>query len=224
MKYLPLVILAFVVACSGNHQTDKSAAEPIIDSISKDSISIKKYLFADLSNRYNYQLVFYTKDIEGITNEYYCIIKVSDKKTNALYDSLKQNISTLLLADTLINTRSYITGKDVNKEVQDNFFGRLVVADFNFDNREDFAVMNDVGASTGGIYTYYLQDANHKFKPDIFLSDTMSFFPDKIDPINKVLVNHVHANAYEMGESTYKLNAKTGRWKLIKHRFLPFSE
>lgn len=232
MKYLLLVILAFAVACSSNSEQKKEIAEsdsvskPIADNDSSiiDKVIVQTRLLTDLSKQYNYLINFYFKYHSQSQEEYYCTILIKDKKSNSIIDSIKQDLSTLLLADTLIDTRSYITGKDVNKEVQDNFFGRLVVADFNFDNREDFAVMNDVGASTGAIYTYYLQDANHKFKPDIFLSDTMSFFPDKIDPINKVLVNHVHANAYEMGESTYKLNAKTGRWKLIKHRFLPFSE
>lgn len=224
MKYLLPIILCFIVACSGNHQTDKATTKPVIDSIQKDSISIKKHLFTDLSKLNNYNLTFYTKYKHQNTEEYYCVIKIFDKKTNVVIDSIRQDMSTLLLADTLVDTRSFITGKDEKKEVQDNFYGTLVVADFNFDKKEDFAIMNDVGASTGGIYTYYIQTGDNKFLVDTFLTNTMTFFPDSIDPVNKILITYVHANAYEMAENTYKLNIKTQKWKLIKHRLLPFSE
>jgi hypothetical protein len=32
----------------------------------------------------------------------------------------------------------------------------------------------------------------------------------------------IHANALELGETTYKLSSKTGKWQKIGHRFVPY--
>ncbi len=79
------------------------------------------------------------------------------------------------------NCLSYITGKNKERIVTDNDYGELVIADFNFDGREDFAVYNDIGGNGGPMYTYYMQNENEEFRSDAFLSDTMKYFPDEMD-------------------------------------------
>ena len=109
-----------------------------------------------------------------------------------------------LFQKTFINckyVRSYSTGINKNAEIVDNDFGDIIIADFNFDNREDFAIKNDSGGNGGPTYNFYIQDANKNFKLDKFLTTEMAFFPSKIVAKNKRLVTYVHANAYQLSEN-----------------------
>lgn len=116
------------------------------------------------------------------------------------------------------NVRSYTTGLNKNREDIDNDYGDLIVADFNFDSKEDFALKKDSGGNGGPVYNFYIQNEQGSFSLDTFLTRKMEFFPTHIKRSNKTLVTLVHANAYQLGEHTYRLD-KNG-WKEIKHRFL----
>ncbi|KGO86597.1 hypothetical protein Q765_10255 [Flavobacterium rivuli WB 3.3-2 = DSM 21788] len=118
------------------------------------------------------------------------------------------------------DVRSYITGIGKNAEVLDNAYGDFIVADFNFDGKEDFAVKNDSGGNGGPFYNYYLQDTKGIFVLDSFLTNTMIYFPSIIDKKHKTLVTLVHANAVSVSESTYQFTFETGKWKEIKNRII----
>lgn len=120
------------------------------------------------------------------------------------------------------DVRSYSTGINKKKEVHDNDYGNLIIADLNFDGREDFAVKNDSGGNGGPFYSYYLQDAKGTFKLDKFLTESMVFFPDTINNKNKTLVTSVHANTMQLEETTYQLDEKSGKWKAIKSRLVDY--
>lgn len=117
--------------------------------------------------------------------------------------------------------RSYSTGYNKSAEVSDNDFGDLIVADFNFDGKDDLAVKIDFGGNGGPTYAYYLQDSKGKFIKDKYLTETVSFFPDTIDTKKKVLITRVHANAYQRCETTYKQGVK-GLCKEIGRRFIDY--
>ncbi len=116
--------------------------------------------------------------------------------------------------------RSYLTGKNKEADVSDNDFGDLVIADFNFDNKEDFAFIRNSGGNGGPEYFFYIQNNKGEFVKDAFLSDSMEFFPS-IDQKKKVLVTLVHANAREMCESTYRLD-KNKHWYRAKRRWVEY--
>lgn len=110
------------------------------------------------------------------------------------------------------NVRSYSTGVNKNKKNMDNDFGNLIIGDFNFDGIEDLAIKQESGGNGDPVYNYYLQK-NKKFVLDVFLTNTMKFFPSEIDKKRKTLITYVHANAYEFSKNLflYDTNAKT--WK-----------
>lgn len=110
------------------------------------------------------------------------------------------------------SVRSYSTGINKNAEIVDNDFGDIIIADFNFDNREDFAIKNDSGGNGGPTYNFYIQDANKNFKLDKFLTTQMGFFPSKFITKNKRLVTYVHANAYQLSENTFEYNEPLKKW------------
>jgi len=116
--------------------------------------------------------------------------------------------------------RSYVTGQNVNKEALDNDYGDLIVADLNFDGKEDFAIKDDSGGNGGPFYKFYIQQKDHSFKEDNFLSEKVGHFPAEMYPDLKTIVTHVHANVREHGESTYHYNSKLKKWRRTKHIYV----
>jgi len=116
--------------------------------------------------------------------------------------------------------RSYSTGKNKNLMVIDNDYGDLIIADFNFDSKDDIAVKKDSGGNGGPLYDFYIQNSEGNFIRNKFLSETMEFFPTEINKEKKTLVTFVHANAYQTGESTFKFDTLTKKWKKIRHRLV----
>lgn len=148
-------------------------------------------------------------------------VKIIDKKTGKFIQILHTD-SGFFFADAFSkcnHVRSYSTGINKLKVPEDNDFGDLVIADLNFDGKEDFALKKDSGGNGGPVYDFYMQAKDGKFYLDSFLTNQMEFFPD-IKKSKRTLVTLVHANAYQMGEQTYRLDSKTNTWKMIRHRFL----
>ena len=127
--------------------------------------------------------------------------------------------SSFILCD---NVRSYITNKNINVEVADNDFGDLIVADFNFDGYDDFAIKREEGGNGGPLYNFYIQIDN-SFHLDEFFSNTIIFFPTEFDKNKKTLITLVHANAYQQRETTYKLKKtknKKDKWVIKRRRLI----
>ncbi len=115
--------------------------------------------------------------------------------------------------------RSYITGKNKNAEADDNDYGDFIAADFNFDNREDFAVKRDSGGNGGAFYEYYIQNKRGTFVKDSFLTDVMGYFPGTFDRRRQRLITYIHANVAGYNENIYKYNSTTGKWILFKQTY-----
>jgi len=182
-----------------------------------DSIVVKKRFYGHLSYTNNFKLIFYEHSRNQETIIHYWTILIYDKKMNLL-DSVVQPI--YLFFSDFVNfdeSRSYITGVNKNKAVCDNYYGNFIVADFNFDLKNDFAIMNDMGGNGGTFYSYYIQQADNKFVLDKFLTDSMTYFPTKFIKKDKILVTYAHAGVCWLGEHKYKLD-KTNKWTEISNK------
>jgi hypothetical protein len=116
--------------------------------------------------------------------------------------------------------RSYSTGKNRNAEVMDTDFGDIVVADFNFDSREDIAIKSD-NENGGTYYRFYIQGKDKLFKLDSFLTDSMSIIPTYFNRAKMTLTTFQRAGARYEGEQIYRLDTRKNKWSLIRHRFIP---
>jgi len=146
------------------------------------------------------------------------IDKVSGKKNQEI--TVKP---TFIFSDVFVNcnrVRSYTTGVNQNMESVDYDFGDLIVADFNFDSREDFALKTESGGNAGPSYDFYIQNADGKFSLDTFLTNQMGSFPKRIIKSNRTLVTSIHANANQQCETTYRLDEN--KWKRIKRRWVTY--
>ncbi|MFD2718582.1 XAC2610-related protein [Hymenobacter monticola] len=113
--------------------------------------------------------------------------------------------------------RSYSTGTNKNTPATDNDYGDFIVADFNFDGKDDFAAKNDSGGNGGPTYNYYIQNRTGKFVIDHFLTQYVAHFPYKISKQQKTLATLVHANADQLKGAAYQFDSAKNEWRRILH-------
>lgn len=116
------------------------------------------------------------------------------------------------------NARSYSTHFNEHDIAVDGDYGDVIIADLNFDGLDDFAVIYDAGLNTGPSYYYYFQRPNKTFYRQVFLSETMLYFPTVIDKENKRLITRVRSGVTHIGETTYQYNPKKESWYLLARR------
>lgn len=195
--------------------------------VTSNSLLGQKCVHSDLSMKFDFTTVVKrTKSTDEYNDS--CIVTVIVKNRSTQQVVQKMEVVSLDLfggAYTNCNAvRSFTTGKNIDSIASDNDYGDFVVADFNFDLREDIAFKNDSGGNGGPFYSYYIQNKDGFFVPEKYLTETMAYFPWKLNAKNKTLKTLVHANAREMCETTYKLNTSTNKWSKIKRKFVPYPE
>ncbi len=153
-----------------------------------------------------------------------CVLKVfiKDKPTQKVVDSVLIT-SLFYFDDTFANcdsVMSFTTKFNSKRQVVDNYFGDIVVADLNFDSRDDIAIINDYGGNGGTFYSYFMQGDDKTFTLDSFLTDSVTYFPSVIDKTKQRLITYVHAGACCVGEQIYKYDKSKKAWRLTRHKIL----
>jgi len=178
----------------------------------------------NLSNQFDIAIDFkrYSDTIE-IHDSCALKILIKDKKTNAYVDSIFLT-SLFYYGDTFANcdssVTSFTTSFNANRQISDNYFGDMVVADFNFDNLDDIAIINDYGGNGGPLYSYFIQNNDKRFILDSYLTDSVTYFPSVIDKTRHRLITYVHAGACCVGRHIYKFDKSTNEWKQTSHKIL----
>jgi len=113
---------------------------------------------------------------------------------------------------------SFSTKFKANREIVDNYFGDIVVADLNFDGNDDITIINDSGGNGGSEYIYYTQTTFKKFVLEPFLTDSVVYFPTQIDKVKKQLTTYVHAGACCVGRHIYQYDKMKNSWHQIRHK------
>lgn len=192
----------------------------------KIEIIHKKYIceYQNLSEKYNYKISTFesgksNNSLEAVNIAIELINKQNQKKQK-INIPLETNFLFLKGYQNCESARSYVTNINSDKEVPDNDHGYFVIADFNFDSEDDFAITIESGGNGGPIYAYYLQDTNGLFKKDAYLTNKMKFFPINIDTANKSLTTTVHASAFGYIKTTSKYINK--KWKVIECDYIDF--
>jgi len=179
-------------------------------------------LHTDLSSNFTFQTSIKRIKTKNAFDSSLVKIKIYNKSNDSLVQTIRFT-STFLFEFSYSNKnscRSYSTGKNKNSEITDNDFGDIVIADFNFDGKDDFAFKTEEGGNGGPLYSFYIQSDRLKFIKDPFLTNRVIFFPSKINSSNKTMTTIVHANAMGVNHNTYKLDTLTNKWKFIKTKFV----
>jgi hypothetical protein len=199
------------------YQVKKTVAIP-------DTINHKKTscFYDQLSDKYYYQVnVLRSGKEDNLSGPDSLIINISDKSDYKLRQTIGIKPG-YLFHDSYSNcdaVKSYITNFYKDNDVFEYPYAELIIADFNFDSLEDFAIMVDEGGNTGAGYRYFIQDSSGLFHEDNFLSDEMMYFPVEIDSKNKILKTLVHKDAFGAYEKEYKYDVKKKSWKFIKQTY-----
>lgn len=118
------------------------------------------------------------------------------------------------------NVRSYTTGKNKKNEVENGNYGDLVVADFNFDGKEDFAVINHSGGISGPSYSFYMQVKDKQFELDSMMSSLVNFFPAEMHRTAKKLVTIVPVSAGEKTRTVFQYHRRSKSWSKVHQEFI----
>ncbi len=180
-----------------------------------------------LSNQFDISIDF-KRYVDTIEIEQICILQIViiDKSSKAMIDSFSIQSSFLnsIMFLSCDNMTSFTTKFKRDRKIVDNYFGDIVVADFNFDGYDDIAIVHDSGGNGGPLYSFYLQNKDSKFVKDNFLTDSICFFPSEIDSKEKTLTTFVHASVCGLGEHIYKLDQKRNNWTEKSHRIINICE
>ena len=159
------------------------------------------------------------RDSLGVT------LSVTEKKSGRRIDLIEMSPCSLGKwawrdVDYRGNATSYSTGFNVGRKTFDNYLGTIIVADLNFDGRDDIAAVEDSGVSSGPYYAFFMRDDAGGFVRDDFLGEEMMYFPFRIDPSLRRLTTLSPANTYEVCRTVFELSRDTCEWKMVVREIL----
>lgn len=140
-------------------------------------------------------------------------INVLDKKSGKSLYHTDFHPEFLFSDNTMNQTVNYFDNSMKFKEGIENYHS-FIIADFNFDNLEDFAIINYEGSNAGPQYAYFLQTPNKQFLNDDYLTSEVKFFPTEINKENKTLTISHPVGCCK--NSTYTIQLENNQiWKEI---------
>jgi len=183
--------------------------------------NINNFYYTNLSEKFNYNLIteehlFHQPYYADNRDSFIRTVKIFDKNDSFL-QAIKVKIEFGLFAydSSYFYVRSYITGYNQNKSPDDEYFGDLIIADLNFDDKEDLAVVNDRGNYNGPAVDIYLQNSNNQFVLDTFLTNK-NWFPNEINKTKKTLTYLTIFGCCGREDEIIKYETKTKTWKVLK--------
>jgi hypothetical protein len=209
-----LVFIITTLTCCHRRQAEVMA-KPSIPQADSSLAYHARYLHTNLSQQFDIEVNFNTYEFgdgEAVFVAEIYVIDKRNKQCDSIHITSENYYATYFRSDTQV--LSYTTGYNAEREVLDNNFGDIVIADLNFDGLDDIAVINDYGGNAGPLYNYYVQQANLKFELDTFLTQQVGWFPTEIDTVNHALTTYVHASAMSYGKHVYAINSNTWSTKL----------
>lgn len=226
MERLILLFLAsvFGICSCYNQQVDESIGRITLiqDSLVENPLETKPVLHevcenTKLSIQFDIAVEFKCFSLpEGLYDSCIAVIIVKDKDSTRHFDSVivASNFYYVpLISFNCDSMLSYATMYNADRLEMDNYLGDVIIADFNFDNKDDIAVINAM-SNSGAFYSYFTQSPDKKFVFDSYLTDSISFFP-QINKSRKELITNVRSGACCVNEHLYRYISPTKKWKKV---------
>ncbi|WP_276485516.1 XAC2610-related protein [Paraflavitalea pollutisoli] len=223
MKRLLPILAVFIAGCLSGEPGNEATIDPAAGIIYPAGFSLAGTLQCDqtrLSEQFDVAVNF-VRLTDSIEQEDSCLVQllIRDKTSHAVLDSL--TLSSIFYNDDVFagcdNARSYTTRHQADREIYNGYQGDIIVADLNFDHLDDIAVISDVGFTSNALYHYFVQTTGRKFVADTYLTDSVAYFPEKIDPLRQQLVTRVPAGVCCLGIHTYQLGNANRQWQQIAY-------
>lgn len=145
-------------------------------------------------------------------------LKINILKNNKNFQQIIYSPSTWpTIKDSLnVNQINYfVPGKKIIEGIEN--YHDFIIADFNFDNLEDFAILYDFGGSGGPVYSYYFQDKNDgSFKTEKTFLLNEGPFPKIIDKKSKTLTISTTKGCCKTSTTIFQL--KNNKWDVISSK------
>jgi hypothetical protein len=219
MRNIFILMAAFITGCTSRQEEQTSVAK----TTSYDSASTSNSKYLNLSNEFdlnvNFRRYFFTKTAGNDS----CVVEllIHDKQSKAPLDTV--SITSRFYPDDAFknqnNIRSFSTKINTDRQALNNYYGDIIIADLNFDNKDDVIVLNNEGGTGGSFYSYFIQDNNRKFILNSYLTDSMTYFPSQINSKNKTLTTYVPAGPCWLGEHIYKC-ALPDKYTELSHKII----
>lgn len=224
MAGVTLILFVFFSSCSSKSKKEKAIPPETYDETYGPAV-INKCQLSNLSNQFNLEVRFSRyPSRESVSDSGAVEIKIMEKSGKIL-DRL--TTVSLLYSDNVFRTCdeviSYSTGVNIKKEIVNGQYGDLVIADFNFDGKDDIAVIKDAVSNSGSMYKFYVQDETKSFIPNNFLTDSVSYFPAKINRNTRTLTILV-AGMTSVGEHIYEVAKDGKQWHHKSYRSISGNE
>lgn len=173
------------------------------------------FMHTDLSRQFDIGMAFklYVDTISSFyTGSAFVRLQIKDKLTDEVIDRIfLRPVYLYSYYEDKNAVMSYTTGFNADWEVADNFFGYLVVADLNFDGKDDISVICEGGGNGGPLYAFYIQTDDRKFVMNNYLTTNMQYFPTEIDSLRRQLTTYAHASAYSLYKCIYQQDSITDK-------------
>jgi hypothetical protein len=169
-----------------------------------------------LSKVYDFDILLVSKDKKDL-GKAEIIIKIFDKWKRKKVQTITFESEFILKSKSFKeceNDKSYSANTYLKSN--ENDFGDLIVADLNFDGKEDIAIKREEGGNGGPLYNFYIQSKNQQFILDTYLSTVMAHFPDFIDSKKKTLHTYVRVDSLTEQGITYAYTEKSKTWSIEK--------
>ncbi len=172
-----------------------------------------------LSTQFDILVDFRCIPLEDLVDSCMATIIVKDKSATKHFDTITVTSNFYYLTQVSFNCDSMLSYTNIynaDRLEMDNYLGDVIIADFNFDNKDDVAVVNAM-SNSGAFYSYFIQSPDNKFVFNAYLTDSMSYFP-KIIKSKKELVTYVIAGACCYVEYHYRYLPRTKEWKEVSYQ------
>jgi hypothetical protein len=169
------------------------------------------------SKEFDFDTMFISQD-EKLLGKAKVIIKIFSRKKQVKTQTIELENEFMLKSTKSYryceNNKSY--SADIFLESTENDFGDLIVADLNFDGKEDLAVKREEGGNGGPTYNFYIQSKNGQFVLDEFLSNEMSYFPNYLNSKQKTLNVNIRIDSISEENKLYSYSSITKNWSVKK--------
>lgn len=222
MRILLISLIILMNACTSRQGKQPQSQQ--LATASPDSLLTSLWEITELSNEFSIHanVTRYCRNNINSSDSCVAILVIHDKTTNAASLDTIAITSVAYFDDTFRDVkkiRSYSTKFNAGAEVVDNYYGDIIVADLNFDKKDDIIVINDMGGNGGTFYNYYLQDSSRKFILSSYLTDSMTYFPMRINRTNNTLTTYVRAFACHMSKHIYKFSSPNN-YTQLSHKLI----
>jgi hypothetical protein len=172
----------------------------------------------NLSKKFNFNIYLKSLD-EKEFGKANVVLAIFDKATNDELQIIRIESEFIFKSKSFIdcsNNVNYLDNVNNKKKIQDNDFGDFIIADFNFDGKEDIALKHEEGGNGGPLYNFYLQDDSGRFERNKYLSGEMMYFPHIIDSKNMELRVYLRMDSTTDQETVYAYINSSKTWKIIE--------